>query len=275
MLASGASRKSCFQEEPSALPNCRSRRSVFIPFMEVCALDQLTPLWNWYTMLSKKINSRRHRCFSQRHPIPPTLYPPTQFHPIPVLKNSTDVFSLCLTPTSPSVETSGKFPDHHGNCCLTSIRRKLQFWARFGSSLDNLYKITNPYIIKPWWFEDGIIWFGSKQIAWMLKPINSSICNIYIILHIRKNIYIRSSYFFAAFHEESTQPNLRKRALSILQRCSWPLPPCVLPRNCFFSLWGSTLEFPMLVSRCWDYPLVIQHSHGKWPIEIDGLPIKH
>ena len=21
------------------------------------------------------------------------------------------------------------------------------------------------------------------------------------------------------------------------------------------------------------YPLVIQHSHGKWPIEIDGLPI--
>jgi hypothetical protein len=23
------------------------------------------------------------------------------------------------------------------------------------------------------------------------------------------------------------------------------------------------------------YPLVIQHSHGKWPIEIDGLPIKN
>ena len=22
------------------------------------------------------------------------------------------------------------------------------------------------------------------------------------------------------------------------------------------------------------YPLVIEHSHGKWPIEIDGLPIK-
>ena len=21
------------------------------------------------------------------------------------------------------------------------------------------------------------------------------------------------------------------------------------------------------------YPLVIEHSHGKWPIEIDGLPI--
>ena len=23
-----------------------------------------------------------------------------------------------------------------------------------------------------------------------------------------------------------------------------------------------------------NYPLVISHSHGKWPIEIDGLPIK-
>ena len=23
------------------------------------------------------------------------------------------------------------------------------------------------------------------------------------------------------------------------------------------------------------YPLVIEHSHGKWPIEIDGLPIKN
>ena len=23
------------------------------------------------------------------------------------------------------------------------------------------------------------------------------------------------------------------------------------------------------------YPLVILHSHGKWPIEIDGLPIKN
>ena len=23
------------------------------------------------------------------------------------------------------------------------------------------------------------------------------------------------------------------------------------------------------------YPLVIQHSHGKWPIEIDGLPMKN
>jgi len=35
---------------------------------------------------------------------------------------------------------------------------------------------------------------------------------------------------------------------------------------------GATLEF-IWIYRCYiQYPLVISHSHGKGPIEIDGLP---
>ena len=37
--------------------------------------------------------------------------------------------------------------------------------------------------------------------------------------------------------------------------------------------WDTHVE-QIILGIC-GYPLVFQHSHGKWPIEIDGLPIKH
>ena len=48
----------------------------------------------------------------------------------------------------------------------------------------------------------------------------------------------------------------------------------------WISMWILVIDYKCLVTLIYgtynySYPLVIWHSHGKWPIEIDGLPINN
>ena len=52
----------------------------------------------------------------------------------------------------------------------------------------------------------------------------------------------------------------------------FPIVFCMFTRG-YVSLWGGHLATRVRLNSTWSvYPLVISHSHGKWPIEIDALP---